>query len=108
MSEPNYRIDDEGNLVEEGGATAHSVSRNGAGADDEAPPVSPEQARGTMKALILSEVLGVLLLLGGAVYYEEYRGVLLIAAAVYAVFAIFAARFLRRSIYKRVERDPLG
>ena len=106
MSEPQYRIDDEGNLVEEGGPANQQVSQNGAGAEEDAAPVTREQARGTVRALIFSEVLGVLMLLGGAVYYEEQRTLLLVAAAGYAVVAVFAARFLRRSIYKRVEDGP--
>lgn len=106
MGEPQYRIDDEGNLVQEGGEASGAPSQNGAGAQEEeedASPLTREQARGTVRALILSEVLGVLMLLGGAVYYEEQRTLLLIGAAVYAVVAFFAASYLRRSIYKRVE-----
>ena len=106
MSEPKYRIDDEGNLVEEGDAAGAPASQNGSGAEEESAPVTREQARGTVRALILSETLGVLMLLGGAVYYEEQRTLLLIAAAVYAVIAVFAARYLRRSIYKRVDDPP--
>jgi hypothetical protein len=108
MSEPKYRVDDEGNLVEDGVAN-EGAGRNGSDpTGDDAPPATVEQARATMRALVLSEVLGVLILLGGAIYYEDYRGVLLIAAAVYAVFAIFAARYLKHSLYKRVGDDPQG
>ena len=105
MSEPKYRIDDQGNLVEDGRGANGSGAQSGSETDEEAP-ITPEQARSTMRALVLGEVLGVLMLLGGAVYYEEQRALLLVAAAVYAVFAIFAARYLRRSIYKRVD-SPL-
>ena len=104
MGEPKYRIDDEGNLVEEGGP-AEPVSPNGASAEEDTT-LTREQARGTVRALVLSEALGVLMLLGGAVYYEEQRTLLLIAAAGYAVIAVFAARYLRRSIYKRIGDDP--
>jgi hypothetical protein len=90
MSELKYRIDDEGNLVEVGCRVNGSGAQNGAGGDDASAAVTLEGARSTVKALVLSEVLGVLLLLGGAVYYEAQR------------------TLLRRSIYKRVERDPLG
>ena len=106
MSEPKYRIDDEGNLVEEGGDGDRPGAQNGSGPAGDTAPVSAEGARATMRALVLSEVLGVLILLGGAVYYEDYRGLLLVVAGVYAVFAFIAARYLKRSLYERVGDDP--
>ncbi len=45
------------------------------------------------------------LLAGGALYYADTRTILLTAAAAYACSAVFAYRYLRRSLYRRV--DPL-
>lgn len=92
MSESGYKVDDEGNLVE----------------PEREAPVSPEQGRTIVRVLILSESLVVLLLLGAALYFEDMRGVLLVAAAVYAVVAVFMTRFMRRSLEKRVDRGQLG
>lgn len=103
MSGPRYEIDDEGNLVEpaaDDGVTA------GPAAGEERVPVSAEQARRTVRAILLSEVLGVLILVGAAAIYADYRVLILAVAAVYAFFAAFAYRYLRRSIYKQVEQGP--
>jgi len=92
MSKPGYRVDDEGNLVE----------------PEREEPVSPGQGRTIVRLLILSESLVVLLLLSGAVYFKDMRGILLIAAAVYAALAVLMTRFMRRSLEKRVDRGQFG
>jgi hypothetical protein len=61
-----------------------------------------------MRALYLSEVLGVLVLAGGAAVYPESRTPLLVFAAAYAIVSIPVAWYLRRDIYSRVRQDSPG
>jgi hypothetical protein len=98
MSGPRYEIDDAGNLIEDGPVKGPSA--------EELSTVEPEQARRTMRAILLSESAGVLLLLGGAAYYEDSRELLLIASAVYAIVAVVVARYMRRTVYRQVEKGP--
>jgi Flp pilus assembly protein TadB len=98
MGAPKYRVDDEGNLVEEGSARTPV----------EEAPITREQARSTVRILSLAEFLGVLMLLGAAVYYEDLRGILIAVTAAYAVVAVFVVLYLRRLLYRRVESNPFG
>jgi hypothetical protein len=99
MTDRSHKIDGEGNLVGDD-------PTGDAPANDATAPVTPEQARSTVRAIVLAEATGVLLLLAGAAYYSDLREVLLIAAALYALTAVAMTAILRRSIYRRVEKSP--
>ena len=108
MSKPAYRIDAEGNLVEVGAVRSAAASDGNEEAGAQSEALRPEQVNFIVRALILSEALVVLILMGGAVYYADLRGILLAVAAAYAVVAVFATGFMRRSLEKRVPRGELG
>jgi hypothetical protein len=97
MAEPRYEIDDEGNLVED------SPPSDGDRTDGESE-VTPEQARRFMQTLVLSDIVGVLVLAGGAALLPESRTLLLVLAVAYAIVSVPIALYLRRSIYSRVRR----
>jgi hypothetical protein len=103
MTEPRYEIDGEGNLVED-----PASKDEGDAAEASAREVTPEQARRFMRALYLSEVLGVVLLAGGAFVYPASQTLLLVFAAAYAIASIPATVYLRRDIYSRVRRGSPG
>jgi hypothetical protein len=95
MSGRSYEIDDQGNLIESGVAAPVDSGQSG-------QVVTREGVRSVMRAIVLSEVLGVLVLVGVAIYYADMRTLILGVAAAYAVMAVVVTGVIRRSMLKRL------
>jgi hypothetical protein len=95
MSERGYEIDDQGNLIESGVAAPADSGQGGR-------VVTREGVRSVVRAIVLGEVFGVLLLVAGAFYYADMRTLLLCVAAGYALMSVFVTVIARRSMLKRL------
>jgi hypothetical protein len=92
-----YEIDDQGNLVKGDGEDA-----SGGGAAQ----MSADGRRRFLRALAGADVLGVLFLVGCAIYMPGSRTPLLILAAVYAVISVPIFVFMSRQSRLQVEGRP--
>lgn len=102
MASVDYEIDDEGNLVEPGA----SKSDSGATAPAEPPgEVTPEARQRFLAALLASDLLGVLVLAGGAALLPEQRTILLILAVAYAIVSVPVFIWMSRSTQRKVEES---
>ena len=102
MPERSYEIDDQGNLVESGAAAPVGSGEPSVDAGGSVRVVTREGIRGVTRAIVLSEVLGVLLLIGSAFDHSDLRTLLLCVAAGYAVVSVFVTVIVRRSLLKRL------
>jgi hypothetical protein len=103
MAEQKYEVDDQGNLVPSGGET---VSDSGAlEGDEEAPPqpVTAADRRRFLLALLASDVIGVVVLLGAGLLLPESRTILFILGAAYAVVSVPIYIWMSRSTQRKVE-----
>jgi len=100
MAELEYEIDGEGTLVERG------ASELAGDAPTEQPEaVTPEARRRFLSVLLASDVLGVLVLAGGAVLLPESRTILLILAVAYAIVSVPVFVWMSRSTQRKVEES---
>lgn len=98
MATPEYEVDDEGNLVERG-------APGPAGSTETSEAATPEARRRFLAALLASDVLGVLMLAGGAALLPEQRTILLILAVAYAVVSVPVFIWMSRSTRRKVEES---
>lgn len=99
MADPKYEIDDQGNLVESGGETAANRE------EATARPATPADRRRLLLALLASDVIGVLVLVGSGLLLPESRTILLLFGVVYAVAAVPIYIWISRSTQRKVEAD---
>ncbi len=102
MGDPDYEIDDQGNLVERGAPKAESAGGESTESSEE---VTPEARRRFLVALLASDALGVLGLAGGAVLLPESRTILLVLAVAYALVSVPIFVWLSRSTQRKVEES---
>jgi hypothetical protein len=98
MTDPQYEIDDQGNLVNSDGETADDGVEK---TDDR--PVTPADRRRLLRALLASDVIGVGVLVVSGLLLPESRTILLILGAAYAVTAVPIYIWMSRSTQRKVE-----
>lgn len=102
MANRDYGIDDSGNLVERG--TAEKAGESEASAEASAE-VTPAARRRFLVALVVSDAIGVLVLVGSAVLLPDSRTILLILAVAYLVVSVPIYVWMSRSTQRRVEES---
>ncbi|MBK5219222.1 MAG: hypothetical protein JJE35_05480 [Thermoleophilia bacterium] len=73
---------------------------------DPPPPLTPEQVKTILRAFVWSSVLGLFILLGGAIVVPDSRGLFIGLAAVYVLASGGAFWYLRRNMQRRLEQPP--
>jgi hypothetical protein len=108
MADPKYEIDAEGNLVQTGGDEAAKGvvdAADGGGEEVADRPVTAADRRRFLNALIASDVIGVLVFVGGGLLLPESRTLLLILAALYAVAGVAVYIWMSRTTLRKVEES---
>jgi hypothetical protein len=102
MGHGDYEVDEHGKLIErEGGATQAE-----AGEGDAPPPVTPAARKRFLSALLASDVIGIAVLIGGAMLFPESRTILLILGVAYALVSVPIYVWMSRSTQRKVEESP--
>jgi uncharacterized protein YneF (UPF0154 family) len=73
---------------------------------DPPPPLTPEQVKTILRAFLWSSVLGLFILLGGAVVVPGSRSLFIGLAVVYVLASGGAYWYLRRNMQRRIEQQP--
>jgi hypothetical protein len=101
MANPEYEVDDDGNLVERGAPASDGATPSAEPSEE----VTPEARRRFLGALLASDVLGVLVLAGSAALLPEQGAILLILAVAYAVVSVPVFIWMSRSTQRKVEES---
>lgn len=102
MAPPEYEVDDKGDLVERGAPAPDDPVTGSAGPSEE---VTPEARRRFLAALLASDVIGVLVLVGSAALLPEQRTILLVLAVAYATVSVPVFVWMSRSTQRKVEES---
>jgi hypothetical protein len=97
MADPRYEMDDQGNLVNRDEEASDNL---GQGVD---PPVTAADRRRFLRALLVSDLIGVTVLVVSGLLLPESRTILLILGAAYALVSVPIYLWMSRSTQRKVE-----